>query len=213
MPEKIKILVIDDHQLFIDGIKLLLASSELEVNFHSALDANQAFQLIQQMAFFDLILLDMNLPGINGLSFIKKLKDSKSWSPVLVVSADESFQVVNDALNYGALGFVSKTGNSETLMQAIKTVLAGDIYLSPTWKHLVNQTHEQPVAEQLNITPRQLETLHLAAQGLANKVICAELGISENTVKAHMHALFKALSVTNRTACIQKAKDLGIINP
>ncbi len=207
---KQKILIVDDHQLFIDGIKALLLDSN--AIFYSALTADDALALVEIYHTFDLILLDIKMPGISGLSFLKKLKALENSSPILIISAYASQHIIQDALKQGALGFVSKESSSSVLNKAINTVMQKEVYLAPMWQFLLeNGTQKRNSLDEPGITSRQLEILHLVSQGVANKVISFDLGISESTVKAHLHILFKSLNVTNRTHCIQKAKEIGLL--
>lgn len=198
------ILIVDDHILFAEGLKYLLESQEQEANIHYAGDAETALQHIVENGTPALILLDVNLPGMDGYSFLKKLQKLKIISPVLMISATESPSATGMALAKGAAGFVSKSSNSGVLLSAIKTVLGGDIYLP------VQQVRKKS-DEQISVTSRQQEILHLLSQGMLNKQIAHELSISANTVKAHLHEIFRVLEVNNRTAAVQNAYEKGLI--
>jgi len=201
-----KILIIDDHILFAEGMKFLLESFEEDVITLYADSYESAIKSIDKFGHPDLILLDINLSGASGFSFIKKFHDINIWSPILVISATDSQSAADLSLEKGAQGFVSKSSDSTTLQQAIKNVLVGNVYM-PGFK-TPKTIYEDNVA---TVTARQHEILFLLAQGLLNKQIAYELNISTNTVKAHLHEIFKQLNVNNRTAAVQTAHNYGLL--
>ncbi len=209
-----KILVIDDHRMFADVLQFFLQQRPNPGELIYAQDAAATYSLIDAGLQPELILLDLNLPGISGLSLLRKLREREIWSPTLVISASQSPHDARRALDHGALGFVSKASNSEELLSAIDTVLRGEIYLPPHWHSLLkpgsgagDNLEEHP----RQLTDRQTEVLHLVAQGYANKNIADMLNLSENTVKVHLREAFKALGVTNRTAGVREAQRLGYL--
>lgn len=209
-----KILVIDDHRMFADVLQFFLQQRPNPGELIYAQDAEATNSLIDSGLQPNLILLDLNLPGISGLSLLRKLRERGIWSPTLVVSASQSPHDARSALDHGALGFVSKASDSEELLSAIDTVIRGDIYLPPQWHTLLGpESGTGNISEdhQRELTDRQAEVLHLVAQGYANKNIADMLSLSENTVKVHLREAFKALGVTNRTAGVREAQRLGYI--
>jgi len=200
------ILIIDDHILFAEGMKYLLESMQQDANIYFASDADSTLQHIVKNGNPDLILLDVNLPGINGYALLKKLQQLNVWSPVLMISATESPAAMGKALSRGASGFISKSSNSDVLLKAIKTVMGGDIYMP--YQEPRDNTHTQPP---IMVTTRQQEVLYLLSQGLLNKQIAHELNISANTVKAHLHEIFRILKANNRTAAVQSAYKEGLL--
>lgn len=207
------LLIIDDHQLFAESLKILLQKLDSSMHITHALNADDALAYLKHRAHPDLILLDVNLPGINGFSLMGKFHEMNIWTPVLVLSATESPAIIKTAIKSGASGFIAKSCNSTTLMMAIQTVLKGEIYTPNTSKQGKqdnNSSYEQE--DVLHITNRQKEILHLLAQGLVNKEIAINLGISANTVKAHLYEIFRNLGVKNRTAAVKMALKHGLIN-
>ena len=196
-----KVLIVDDHILFAEGIKSLLNSYEDDTETLYASDFDDALKIINIEGLPDLILLDINLSGTNGLTLIKKFHKLNIWSPILIISASDSYSISEMALHEGALGFVSKASDSITLLHAIKTVMRGDVY-TPT---------SEPTPDKTNLTSRQFEILFLLSQGLLNKQIANKLDISSNTVKAHLHGIFKYFNVSNRTAAVQSAHKSGLL--
>jgi DNA-binding NarL/FixJ family response regulator len=214
MQPEIQILAIDDHPLFVEGLKMLLTQHGHSSTVRVTNNAADALALLDTGFEPDLVLLDLNLPGMGGFSLLRILQQRGLMSPVLVVSASQSIHDARSALENGAMGFVSKAGHSNDLLEAIDTVLNGDPYLPPEWRDTLDGNTEHPrvsIARQAGITGRQLEILHLLAQGYANKMIAYELGLSEATVKVHLREVFKTLKVTNRTACVKAANDMGLL--
>ncbi len=207
-----KIVVVDDHQMFGEGLRLLLGSRHKSVKILLADSSDAALNLIEREGdSIDLMLLDLNLPGMSGISLLREFKARGVEVPVLVVSASQSISDARSAIHHGAFGFVSKASDTEILLKAIDTVLNGEIYLPDGWDSTMKSSNTDEGASVENITDRQLEVLHLVSQGMANKTIADKLGLSENTVKVHLREVFKALKATNRTACVVEAKRLGLI--
>lgn len=203
-----KILIIDDHILFSEGMKFLLESFEQEIDTLYADDFKSALSVINEKGHPDLILLDINLSGTNGFTLIKEFHKLDIWSPILVISATDSQSAAEIALEKGALGFVSKSSDSVTLLKAIKTVLKGDVYM-PSFDPSHSVFGETKSV--IKVTSRQHEILCLLSEGLLNKQIASELSISANTVKAHLHEIFRHLNVSNRTAAVQSAQKCGLL--
>ncbi len=214
MRSELQILAIDDHPLFVDGLKMLLQQHGRTSAVRVTNNATDALALIDKGYEPDLVLLDLNLPGMGGFSLLRMLHQRGLMSPVLVVSASQSIHDARSAMENGAMGFVSKASHSDDLLAAIDSVLEGDPYLPKEWRETLEGGTEETrasIARRVGITGRQLEILHLLAQGYANKMIAYELGLSEATVKVHLREVFKALKVTNRTACVKAANDMGLI--
>lgn len=202
-----KILIIDDHILFAEGMKFLLKSFEQNIITLYAENYESAVKAIDKFGHPDLILLDINLSGTCGFSLIQKFHGLKIKSPILIISATDSQSAADMSLKKGAQGFVSKSSDSATLQVAIKTVSDGNIYM-PGFKPKQTNLNDNSMA---TVTTRQHEILFLLSQGLLNKQIAYELKISTNTVKAHLHEIFRQLNVNNRTAAVQTAHNYGLL--
>jgi len=203
-----KVLIIDDHILFAEGMRLLLKSFKKDIDTLYVENFEAAVDTISDRGIPDLIILDINLGDVNGFTLIKKFQNLNIGSPILVVSATNSPATAMVALQKGASGFVSKASDSETLLNAIQIVLNGDIYPDPKKSKQLNLNDKE---NEVAITGRQHEILYLLSQGMLNKQIAYELSISSNTVKAHLHHIFKELNVHNRTAAVQNAQRCGLI--
>ena len=204
------LLIIDDHQLFAEGLIFLFESIDTSIRTSHVKNGTEALDYLQHHASPDLILLDINLPGINGFSLMKKFQTINIWSPVLVISAIDSSATAQLAIESGASGFISKSSSGTTLISAIQTVLKGDIYTPKVSSS--DPSSDASNIEIAHVTKRQKEILHLLSQGLLNKQIASELGISANTVKAHLYEVFRALKVNNRTAAVKTAFQQGLIS-
>lgn len=203
VPESI--LVVDDHRMFGESLRFLIGNTYPSARFQHVTDTEAALEQLSRPPLPDIILLDLKLPGTSGQTFLEQLRELEIWVPVLIVSASRSMMDAKNAIQNGALGFVSKEAASEDLITAIETVINGGIYN-------YFERRPNPDAEDGNsLTPRQLDVLHMLAEGHANKNIADRLGISEHTVKAHLHEIFRVLSVRNRTACVKEAERLGLV--
>lgn len=200
-----KILVVDDHQLFAEGLKMTLSNRGYQLFARASTKEALSFLANDSV---DLVLLDLNLPGEGGLSFLARLKEREQLLPILVLSASEDRSDIEQAMEMGARGFISKAANGDQLQEAINRVLKGFTYLPADFRSMPSY---QDRAKAMGITPRQLDVLRLLAKGLPNKSICKELGLTSETVKSHLKAIYGRLNVHNRTACVLAATELGII--
>ncbi|MDM4770193.1 response regulator transcription factor [Solimonas sp. SE-A11] len=206
------ILLVDDHELFREGIKLLLANLAEDVVFVEAPSCHAALSHPASSPL-DVILLDFHLPGTHGFDALRALRAHFEQPAIVVLSAEENPALIVQAIDEGAAGFIPKTSSHAVMMAALRLVLAGGTYLPP---HALlgsapqAATAQQPGDPLAELTPRQVETLRLAMQGKANKVIAREMDVSEATVKAHLSASFRALGVRNRTEAVFTAARLGL---
>lgn len=203
MAGPLKVLVVDDHQMFSEGIASLLERRFQAVEVLQAGSSEQALAILDTRRDLDIALVDVNLPGISGFSLLQQMRESGFWTPVLVVSATQSVTDIQSAMAAGAAGFLCKEAAGSELIHAIETVIEGGIYE-------VGGV-DAAAAIATRVTTRQRQVLHLVAQGCSNKTIASHLGISEHTVRAHLHDVFRLLDTHNRTACIREAERLGLI--
>ncbi|MEQ8663643.1 MAG: response regulator transcription factor [Gammaproteobacteria bacterium] len=205
-----KILIVDDHALVRDGLAHLLRSladgDAAEVL--EAATASDALAWAAATPDLDLALIDLNLPDRPGGELLDELVARFPLLPTVVLSASEDAAHVERVLAAGAMGFVPKSAPTTVLIQALRLVLAGGIYVPPM---LARPTPAPPpVCAGRALTARQLAILTRIVEGASNKTIGRELGISEATVKAHVSAVFRTLGVSNRTQAARAARDLGI---
>lgn len=214
-----KILIADDHPLFREAISSVLASAVDGSEVLQTDDLESALQVTQENDDIDLILLDLNMPGMNGLNGLMTLRNEVPTIPVVIVSAEEDKQIVLQAITYGAVGFITKSSPRAEMTHAIQQILNGNVYLPSdiirTSKESSNNTrrtshNDNPVSpEMLNsLTRRQLLVLERMSKGESNKQIAYNLNIAETTVKAHVSAILRKLGVNNRVQAILSAGDV-----
>ena len=213
----LKLLVIEDHTLVREGLVQTLRQLDSEVVVFEAGDCDGASAILEQEQDFDLVLLDLALPGVDGLACLDIFRKRYPAIPVVIVSAYDDHLTVNRALKHGASGFVPKAYSSDRLLAALRQVLDGSIYV-PEQMMPVNLSAGLPPPplggesrpSEFGLTDRQAEVLSLMARGKSNRDIAAELGLSEGTVKIHITAIFKALGVSSRTQALVAVARHGI---
>jgi len=203
------ILLIDDHVLFREGLKFLLRSLDAALEVDEAGDCAKALEHAAARAY-DLVLLDLKMPGVAGLDALAALRDAIPAAPLVVLSGEDNPGVVRAAIERGAMGFIPKSSTPEVLIQALRLVLARGVYLP----RAVLDAPAVPAAESgtalRGLTPRQMDVLHCVIQGKSNKVIARELDVSEGTVKAHLSSVLRALGARSRTEAVYAAAKLGL---
>ncbi|MBE0615820.1 MAG: response regulator transcription factor [Burkholderiales bacterium] len=211
------ILLIDDHPLLRGGMRYLLRSLDADLEMDEASDGAHALNLVAARPY-DLVLLDLKMPGLNGMDALAALRTAIPGTPLVVLSAEEDPRVVRAAIDAGAMGFIPKSSTPEVLIQALRLVLAQGVYLPSAVLDAahpvsasVSSSDQNPGKGALpGLTPRQMDVLHCIIKGKPNKVIARELDVSEGTVKAHLSAVFLALDVHNRTEAVYAAAKLGL---
>lgn len=206
-----KILVVDDHQLFIDGIRYLLLQLEEEVEVIECNNSESAIDLLESPSEFDLVLIDLVMPDLNGISIIQRLHSRGLWRPLVVMSGEENLRTIKSAMDAGALGFIPKTFGSSAMLDALRQILAGELFLPDGLEERLAALAPRRSAEVGDITPRQHEVLELMALGYSNRQIATSLFLTEHTVKAHIRTLFQTLQASNRTDCVQLARRKGLL--
>ena len=223
-----KLLLVDDHTLFREGVALLLGSFAPDVEILEAGSCEAALELLRQRGLVDIVLMDLQLPGASGLEAIRTLRASYPELPVVAVSSSEDKRTVLETLDAGAMGFVPKSSTSAVLKAALKLIMSKGIYLPPSvfladaggrwdgteYTRVVSQPRLRAVTpETLGLTPRQADVLFRILQGKSAKLIGRELGLSSSTVKVHTTAVLRALNVTTRTQAVVAAGKIGLHFP
>jgi DNA-binding NarL/FixJ family response regulator len=204
------ILLADDHPLFREGVRHVLAQLDKQVIIHDAHDYPTLFNVAAAHPDLDLALVDLNMPGMGSHDAILRFRDEFPDIPLVILSATESRADIQRTLNAGALGFIQKSSPSRVMLEALHQVLGGDIYIPPALTDSLEAHPDQASSILPHLTCRQLEVLKLLIQGKTNKTIGQKLGLSEGTVKIHMAAIFRALNVSNRTEATIAARNLGL---
>lgn len=216
-----KVLLVDDHPLFRQGLKFILDDLHSELEFFEAGDFDEV-ESYRERETFDLILLDYHLAGeVSDRASLLAVREAYPAATIVVLSSEDNPEIILSAVDNGASGFIPKSSTPEILMAALKLVLAGGVYLPPEAHHFSPgavasaAAPPTPSSQSSNgilamLSERQAETLMAAIRGKPNKIIARELGIAEGTVKAHLSAAFRLLDVRNRTEAVYKAAEIGL---
>lgn len=211
-----KILIADDHPLFREAIHNVIADGFPDSEVMETSDLDSALALTQEHDDLDLILLDLNMPGMHGLNGLITLRNEAPTIPVVIVSAEEDKQIVLQAITYGAVGFITKSSPRAQMTEAIEQILNGNVYLPSDIIRASKQTPRRASHEESGIPPellqaltrKQLLVLERMTKGESNKQIAYNLDIAETTVKAHVSAILRKLGVHNRVQAILSAGDI-----
>ena len=215
-----KILVVDDHPLVRDAIATILKDLTPALTVLEAGDAATGLFLAREHPDLDLVLLDLNLPGVRDFDALDALRREQPAMPVVILSMFQDRKTVQGAIQRGAMGFIPKASSKQVILQAARLVLAGGVCLPPetlsdTQASTAARPFEPPgagvhAAGELRLTARQRQVLALIMRGESNKQICRALGLAERTVKVHVTAVLTALKVASRTQAVVAAGRLGL---
>lgn len=197
------IVIVDDHPLFRDALKITLQNRLAKASIEAAGSLDEAAALLAAREV-DLALLDLTMPGVQGLSGLLYLRTQFPSLPVVVISATEDRAVARKCIAFGAAGYIPKSSSVATVNEAIDKVLAGEVFLPPEFEGESEPDREaETLAAKLStLTPQQVRVLMMLSQGLLNKQIAYELSVSEATVKAHVSAILTKLGVESRTQAV-----------
>jgi two-component system nitrate/nitrite response regulator NarL len=203
-----RILVADDHDLLRETLSMFLASEgSIDTALASTLDA--ALDLIHSEEKFDLIMLDYNMPGMAGLNGLKRAMEASGGSPVALMSGIASRSVAEEALAFGAAGFVPKTLAAKTLVNVVRFMAMGEKYAPIDFMTADDPTvAPNPLAQKLS--RRELQVLEGLSKGKSNKEIARDLDLQEPTIKLHVKTLYRKIGAANRTQAALIAKEEGL---
>lgn len=204
-------IIADDHPLFRGALRQVLSGQSQNVEIIEAGDFNAVKKLVGEKEDIDLLLLDLTMPGGSGLSGLVTLKALQPALPIIIVSATDDGTTIRHAVELGASGFISKSASMETIGEAVRAVLAGEVW---TPADIELDQPQDPEIEALivrlrTLTPQQTRVLTMLAEGLLNKQIAYELGVSEATVKAHVSAVLQKLGVDSRIQAVILLSRIG----
>jgi DNA-binding NarL/FixJ family response regulator len=199
-----RILIVDDHPLFRDAMRMALSSSPPAPRIEEAGSLDEAARLLGTDDTPDLVLLDLKMPGVQGLSGLAFLRASFPNIPVAIVSGLEDPGVVRRAMSLGASGYVPKSTSAENMRIAVRSILAGDVWVP---QELASSSTDDAALDALSkrlstLTPQQLRVLMMLKEGKLNKQIAYELDVTEATIKAHVSAILLKLDVDSRTQAV-----------
>ena len=207
-----KILLVDDHPLFIEGMRSILQRLDEDVAIETSGSCEEALAQIEQSDDIDLLLLDLNLPGMSGLDSLQQLRHQLPATPIVMLSASEDRNKVLRAIELGAKGYIPKSSEPDIITTALQLVLSGGVYLPMAVLEMVNSGQVKTGnADGQTLTPRQVEVLKLLAAGHSNKAIGNYLDMAENTVRVHVSAILRFLKVNNRTEAGVAAVQMGLL--
>ncbi|MDE2119010.1 MAG: response regulator transcription factor [Betaproteobacteria bacterium] len=213
-----KILLVDDHALFREGMHYIVSQLGEQVDILDAGCFSEAMTIAGNNPDLDLVMLDLKMPDSEGVGSVNLFHSRYPRIPIVVVSGTDYRGDIESAMNSGAMGFISKASASKDMVQALRVVLDGGIYLPP-------QLLLQAVARveggrkdgrswrvnRFGLTARQMEVLQHLAHGMSNKGIALATGLAEGTVKVHVAAIYQALKVGNRNEATRAALKLGLV--
>lgn len=202
-----RILVVDDHPLMTDALRLVLGTLDQRAEIESANSLDAAFATASG-GEFDLVMLDLGMPGCSGLEALQRFRERFPSLPVVVVSGASEPKLIKAALDLGAMGFIPKSAQRDVFLNALRLVVSGAIYVPV--EALNAPAGAVQSAAGLKLSPRQNEVLALLLKGLSNKLIARKLEISENTTKIHVSAVLGALGVATRTQAVIAASRLEL---
>ena len=203
-----RIIIVDDHPLFRSALRQTLEGKGADMAFEEAGDIEGLSAALEANRDCDLVLLDLNMPGVRGFSGLLLLRAQFPEIPVMIVSAVEDASVIRRCFDLGASGFLSKSESAVRIRESIDTILAGGLWV-PEGVSLDDQDEQSEVLSRLaTLTPQQIRVLMMLSDGLMNKQIAYELSISEATVKAHVSAILQKLNVDSRTQAVIAASKI-----
>lgn len=203
--------VADDHPLYRDALTDVLTQHFAPVSVLHAGSLDAVMATIATQPQLDMVLLDVNMPGMHGLNGLLQLRQQSPHVAVAMLSADDDKHTVLQAMAYGAVGFISKSAARQQLVLALRQVFNGDVYLPPDIlrQPVVASSAVAPDLSQLRgLTKKQLKVLQQMVSGASNKQIADTLCVAETTVKAHVSAILAKLGVTSRVQAILLVRDV-----
>lgn len=207
-----ELIIADDHPLFREALGASVKRLYPQVNLLEAATIDALMEVVEQHPEADLLLLDLTMPGATGYSALVNLRANYPQLPVMMISAHEDPQLMRRALDLGAMGFIPKSASTELLTEALEAVMMGNVWAPEEVYEAQPLAEEERNAVELlqTLTPQQFRVLQMVSQGLLNKQIAYELGVTEATVKTHMTAILRKLGVTNRTHAVLVAQNLSL---
>jgi DNA-binding NarL/FixJ family response regulator len=202
--EQYRLVIADDHPLFRGALREAVTGLFKRVDIAEAGTFNEVAELLERDSDVDLILLDLAMPGVRGFSGLMYLRAQYPGVPVIVVSANDDPAAIRRCMEFGASGFIPKTLGIEAMRGAISRILSGGVWTPPDVDLSTGSDAETAalMARMATLTPQQVRVLMMLSEGLLNKQIAYQLGVSEATVKAHVSAILQKLGVESRTQAV-----------
>ena len=228
-----KILIADDHELFLKGLEFILQENFPKIELTTAQSYTDIFSVLEQQNSFDLIITDLAMPGASWLPAITKIHQLLPETPIIIISAVFDKEILQQTLDIGVAGYIPKTSSNSLIISAINLVLAGGVYIPHELLYTAKNT---PISQKSQkeymaplktleklavnstegttkgLTERQIDIVKCIAEGLSNKQIAYKLNLTEGTVKVHITVILKVLNVKNRTSAVIEAAKRGYIS-
>ena len=203
-----RIIIVDDHPLYRAALRQTLTGGDPSIVIEEAGDLAGVNKALEADRDCDLVLLDLNMPGVRGFSGLLLLRAQYPDVPVMIISAVEDASVIRRAFELGAAGYLHKSVGTHEIRRAIETVLAGEIFVPEGIDLSIEDGNSALMQRLATLTPQQVRVLMMLSDGLMNKQIAYELSISEATVKAHVSAILQKLDVDSRTQAVIAASKI-----
>ncbi|MBR1648733.1 MAG: response regulator transcription factor [Alphaproteobacteria bacterium] len=204
-----KVLIADDHALFRDALGQMIENLNDSATIIQAANYAQALKILEHENTFDLVVADPQMQDLPSWEQgINNIKNAAGNARMVIISAAENPHSIKNALSNGVCGYISKRSESKILHNALKLIMEGGTYVPPA---IIRKNSELGGKDSKVLTNRQNQVLKLVAQGMSNKQIAYEIGVSEATVKLHINALLRSIGANNRTQAVITAQKMGII--
>ncbi|MEL6214626.1 MAG: response regulator transcription factor [Pseudomonadota bacterium] len=210
------VIIADDHPLFREALMHAIRASVPGANIVEAESLATLQDALAANPECELLLLDLNMPGVSGFSALAYVRSNYDTLPTVIVSAADDAMIVRRAIQHGASGFISKSSSIQDIEGGIQAVLQGELQV-PAGVDLddgpIDESEQAVASAMQDLTPHQFRVLMMLTEGLLNKQIAYELGVSEATIKAHITAVFRKLKVNNRTQAVLAVQKLAVSDP
>lgn len=209
----LEVLIVDDHPMFREALRSAIQFGLPDAEIFEVGSIDAACSLLQVKKEIEIVLLDLSMPGTSGFEGLILLRARFPNIPIMVVSGLEDRRIVHEAIRLGASGFVPKSMNKQSLVEAVSKVLSGSLYLPLEFTQNSSivraKATEHDIADRIaELTPAQIRVMQLLCRGLLNKQIACELGVTETTVKAHVSEVLRKLKVASRTQAVVETAGL-----
>ncbi|WP_238475873.1 response regulator transcription factor [Clostridium manihotivorum] len=215
MTNKRRILVVDDHLIVREGLKLIFETEENYEVVGEAENGEKALELIEELKP-DVVLMDLKMPKRSGLEAIRVLKEKNNPVPIIILTTFNDDKLIREGLSLGAKGYLLKDSTREELIRTVESSIRGEILLQPEISRSIFGSKDEPERRDNlinnSITERELFVLQAVARGCTSKQIAFDMGISERTVKAHLTNIYGKLKVESRSEAVAVAIENGIIH-
>lgn len=216
-----RVLLADDHGLLRDSIQAYLQQLDPEALIDTAADLDESLKLASGLQPYDLVLLDLDMPGMDGFAGIARMRETRPGVPVAILSGESRRDRIRQAIAEGAASFIPKTLTGSRLLNVLKLVISGETYIPAFAFDAETEAGEgagavaasaDSKAEAFGLSRREAEVLRHLAQGLSNKEIARALDLQEVTIKLHMRGLFRKMAARNRTQVLRQAYELDLVD-